>query len=124
MALTEKQKENLTSGILKMRSLIEEAKKLQTEPANKQRFFDVSQDIFHVQAYFIGLMVEAKRAYRERVKELVKGGSSHAAAETEAESEDAYCLYLQGKMMYELAAEEVMLIKKLLGISEYELRNS
>ena len=123
-SMSELQKQQLIDYYKKLLGYVTEVKKVSTEPGNKQKLFDLSQDIFHTQAYFIGLMIDAEQSYKKRMNELVEAGSSNAAAETKAQSEEVYGLYKKSKLAYELAGEQCMLIKKLLGISEYEFRNS
>src|SRR5439155_1796877 len=109
----------------KLLEFVTKVKAVSTEPGNKQRLFDLAQDIFHTQAYFIGLMIDAEQAHEKRINELIeKDDLSKAAAESKAKSEEAYGLWKKSKLAYELAAEQAMLIKKLLGLSEYEFRHS
>lgn len=122
--MSEKSKENLIHHYKLLLGYVTEVKKISTEPGNKQKLFDLSQDIFHTQAYFIGLMVDAEQMYKKRVNELIEGGSSVAASETKAQSEEVYGLYKKSKAAYDLATDQNLMIKKLLGMSDYEFKHS
>jgi hypothetical protein len=45
---------------------------------------------------------------------------SFAAAENKAKTEECYGLYKKAKYVYELASEQVMLIKKIIGARQGE----
>ena len=65
-------------------------------------------------------MVEVEHAYKKRIAALAEKGSAVAAAETKAQGEEYYGLYRKSKLAYELAGEQVLMIKCLLGLSDYE----
>lgn len=63
-------------------------------------------------ATLIGPLMDAETAYRQKIKAYMQDGASNAKAEAYAKAEEEYKTWKKIEHVYELAKEQIMLIKK------------
>lgn len=74
-------------------------------------FWD-AESIISTMAYLIKPLMDSEQTYRKLSVAYMEAGDSHAKAEAKAKCSDEYNDYKKNQMVYDLANEQVMLIKK------------
>lgn len=90
---------------------IANARKYSQNPAPHDLFLS-SETIVSSLASLIGPLLDLETAYRQKIKEYMLQDMSNAKAETMAKADNEYKNWQKLKMVYELAQEQIMLIKK------------
>jgi len=80
----------------------------------------LAQELIARQAYLLPHLIEAEKQYRVKIKELELDGKSYASAENGAKALQEYQDYKFTDMVYKLANDEILLIKKMTTALETE----
>lgn len=86
-------------------------------------FFD-AESIVGAMAWLVGPLMDAEQDYRKLIVQYMEAGDSHAKAETQAKVSESYKDYKKIQMAYDLAGEQVKLIKKFSDKLEDEYRRA
>lgn len=117
--------EALKREVQNLKVLVAEAGKLADTPSAPETYYQMAQKILSRRAYLSGLLVDAEQAY-ENDKLYLKNEKdlSVAAAENEAKTMPNYSLFKKAKGADELAAEQVLLLKRMLVSRDSEFQQS
>ena len=92
-------------------------------PLDPNSLMMLAEEIIARQAYYIGLLINSEMEYRRRIRECMeKEDLSFNAAENKARTEDVYAIYKKAQYVYDLATEQVLLIKRMMQGQDYERR--
>ena len=117
--------EQIKKETQKLIALIMEAERLPENPSTTDAYYTIAQRILSQRAYMTGLMTRAEQSYELRKLQLrTEKKLSIAAAENEAKTEEVYALYQNIKHAVSTAEEEVMLLKKWLGVRDTEYKQN
>lgn len=90
---------------------IQEAR-LYSQPYDASQLFFIAEDLSAKLALFIDPLFDAETRYRQKVQEYIVEGMSVAGAEAKAKAGPEYQLYRKLTYVYNLADEQIKLIKK------------
>lgn len=104
-------------------AIIADAKKY-TEVKDFHSLFMDAESIISTLAYLIGPLRDQEQKYRLLVVELKSTGESVSGAEAIAKASDEYKEFKKLEDVYELAQEQIMLLKKFKSDLELEYKHS
>lgn len=96
---------------IELRKEIGKAKDL-TTTTNMNEVFSSAENIIGILAYLISPLVEKEQKYRSLVVIYEEEGMTHAKAEAKAKASTEYADWKKFEMLYDLAHQQVMLLKK------------
>ena len=84
----------------------------------REELENLATDILFFQTEFVKVKIDAEQAFRLRIREIIeKEGTSFAAAENKAMTEECYVIYKKINHIWDLAEEKIRLLKIMLGSS-------
>lgn len=95
---------------------------LADNPATNDQYFKLAEELLAKRQYFNGWLVDAEVSYQRVIKKSREAGLSVSAAENEGKSSDEYAIYKKSKLIYDDSLEQIMLIKKMMGMKDEEYR--
>lgn len=104
-------------------SLIAKSKNYSEVKDFNSLFLD-AESIISSLAYLIGPLRDQEQEYRSLIVKFTDQGDSHAKAEAKAKASDEYKFFKKLEDVYELAKEQVMILKKFKGDLEAEYKRS
>lgn len=113
--------ENIKAG---KELMVDIVKATTSTPMSTSGYFEISQSLIGQQAYVMGLVIDASSRVSERKVELINEGNTVTYAKCKVESEQVWRDYKKLEGAYQLATDEIMLLKKMMSASENELNNS
>ena len=87
---------------------------------NYAELFEGAEGIISKLAWLVGPLLDAERDYRVRVQSYRKDGESVAGATAKAQCDDVYVNYKKIQYVYDLAEEQIKLIKRFSSKLEQE----
>lgn len=105
----------MNSDILKLatelRSLIGQSRHV-TDTTSFNEVFIIAEQIIGTLAFLISPLMLMESHYRQKVVEFLNEGYSHAESESRAKAATEYSEWKKYLMLYELANEQILLLKK------------
>lgn len=93
------------------------------QPLPPDALMMIAEEIISRQAFYISLLIEAETKYRQRILGIQdEEKKSFNAAENKARTEETYATYKKAQYVYDLASEQVLLIKRMMQSQDYERR--
>ena len=98
--------------------------KLADNPASNDQYFTLAEELLAKRQYLMSWLVDAEVAYQRVIKKSREAGLSVSASENEGKSSDEYAVYKKAKLIYDDSLEQIMLVKKMMGMSDSEYKSS
>lgn|SRR3990167_2124293 len=83
-----------------------------TETSSMNELFLSAENLISNLAFLVGPLMDAESKYRQKVQKYISEDISVAAAESKAKSEEEYVYWKKINLTYNLAEEQIRLIKK------------
>lgn len=115
--------EKVTASAKKLLSLIGTTR----DYSNPRAFIELGgacDEIMREMVYLVGPLMDAETAYRDEIRLLMESDVSVAKAEAMAKAGVNYNEWQKLKLVYELAEQQIMLLKKFGSKMEGEYRNT
>ncbi len=93
-------------------------------PLVPAELFEASEFLLSFRAWLTGHIMEAEARYRDKIEDYRMEGMSVAAAETKAKVTPEYRAFKYLQRVDDLAAEQVLLVKKFAGRLDDEFKQS